>query len=98
MVQNYIRYGLLPPPAGRLYSQKHLAALVIIGFMKMVFDMPAIKKNLLPYMDEEGLPLETYRMLMVATEQAQTRWDAHVGLSEALPMMLHVSKLKEKIH
>ena len=63
MVQNYIRDGLLPPPVGkRFYTHKHIAALVIICKLKTVFDIPTIQKTLVPLMDDEGLPLETYSM------------------------------------
>ena len=65
MVQNYIRDGLLPPPAGkRFYTHKHVAALVIICKLKTVFDIPTIQKSLVPLMDDEGLPLETYSQLI----------------------------------
>ena len=65
MVQNYIRDGLLPPPAGkRFYTHKHIAALVVICKLKTVFDIPTIQKSLVPLMDDEGLPLEIYSQLM----------------------------------
>jgi DNA-binding transcriptional MerR regulator len=94
MVQNYIRDGLLPPPAGRLYTHKHLAALVIIQRLKTVFDMPTIKKTLAPHMDSEGLPLETYARMADSARAAQAAWEAHVKLSDTLALMLHVSDMK----
>ena len=61
MVQNYIREGLLPPPVEkRFYTHKHIAALVMICKLKTVFDIPTIRKTLVPLMDDEGLPLELY--------------------------------------
>jgi len=64
MVQNYIRDGLLPSPVKkRFYTHKHLAALVMIDRLKMVFDIPSIQSALTSFMDEEGLPLEKYREL-----------------------------------
>ncbi|MCL2187535.1 MAG: DUF1836 domain-containing protein [Defluviitaleaceae bacterium] len=74
MVQNYIRDGLLPPPKGRIYTRKHLAALVMIQQLKAVYDMPTIKAVLVPYMDGEGLPLETYARLTALREVAQDKW------------------------
>ena len=64
MIQNYIRDGLLPSPVNkRFYTHKHLAALVLIYRLKTVFDMPTIKEAMLPYMDEEGVPLEIYEAI-----------------------------------
>lgn len=78
MIQNYIRDGLLPPPAGRIYTHKHLAALAVISRLKSVFDMPAIKKALTPHMDTEGLPLEKYEQLMDVADTARAAWHEHV--------------------
>jgi DNA-binding transcriptional MerR regulator len=69
MVQNYIRDKLLPPPVNkRIYTHKHLAALVMIDRMKKVFEIPAISAVLTPLMDDEGLPLDVYNDLMQKTE------------------------------
>ncbi|MCL2356213.1 MAG: DUF1836 domain-containing protein [Defluviitaleaceae bacterium] len=65
MVQNYIRDGVMPPPANkRFYTHKHLAALVVIDRLKTVFEIPQIKAELEPFLDDEGLPLEIYFELM----------------------------------
>jgi DNA-binding transcriptional MerR regulator len=69
MVQNYIRDGLLPPPVKkRIYTHKHLAALVMIDRLKKVFEMPEISAVLVPLMDGEGLPLDVYSNHMQKTE------------------------------
>ncbi|MCL2202852.1 MAG: DUF1836 domain-containing protein [Defluviitaleaceae bacterium] len=101
MVQNYIRDGLLPPPDGRLYTHKHLAALVLISRLKTVFDMPTIKKALAPHLDGEGLPLESYNRLITALEAANRRWEEHVAPvfaqeqdAETLAGMLHVAEMR----
>jgi DNA-binding transcriptional MerR regulator len=67
MVQNYIRLGLLPPPNGRIYTHKHLAALVLIDKLKSCFGMDEIRDTLRPLMDDEGLPLDTYTTLLAKT-------------------------------
>ncbi|MDR0272705.1 MAG: DUF1836 domain-containing protein [Clostridiales bacterium] len=65
MIQNYIRAGFLPPPVDkRFYTHKHLAALAMIDRLKTVFDIPTIQEVLVPFMDEQGLPLETYAQLI----------------------------------
>jgi len=70
MIQNYIRAELLPPPVnGRLYTHKHLAALVMIDKLKTVFEIGTIKEALMPFMDDEGLPLEIYTELFTKTEK-----------------------------
>jgi len=75
MVQNYIRAGLLPPPADkRFYTHKHLAAMVIIERLKTVFDIPAIQEALLPLMDENGLSLDVYAQIWEKTEILLRKW------------------------
>ena len=98
MIQNYIRDGLLPPPAGRIYTHKHLAALVMIQHLKQVFDMPSIKVALAPLMDAEGLPLATYECIITTQKDMYQQWQAHIapiaaGAGDAAPLavMAHVA-------
>ncbi|MCL2287036.1 MAG: DUF1836 domain-containing protein [Firmicutes bacterium] len=80
MVQNYIRDGLLPPPVNkRVYTHKHLAALAMIDRLKTVFDIPTIKKALLPYLDEEGLPTEVYAAIMQKLAGMEAQWQASIA-------------------
>ena len=84
MIQNYIRDGLLPTPINkRIYTQKHLAALVVICNLKKLYDIPAIKAALTPHMDEEGLPLETYKWLVAKQNQSMNLWIKNVAPSIA---------------
>ena len=102
MIQNYIRDGLLPPPNKRMYTHKHLAALVMIYRLKAVYDIPAIKEALTPHMDDEGLPVETYKWLMSKQKEARDLWLAHVAPniatepedSQGLLVMTHVADIK----
>ena len=103
MIQNYIRDGLLPPPVNsRLYTQKHLAALVVICRLKNLYDMPAIKTAMAPHMDDEGLPLETYKWLLVKQKESRDLWLKNVAPSivsqpedsQALLIMSHVADIK----
>jgi len=86
MVQNYIREGLLPPPNGRFYTHKHLAALVLIYRLKIFYGMPCIKKALLPFLDDDGLSLEKYAQLSAALDAACAQWNTHItpAFGEAL--------------
>jgi len=105
MIQNYIRDGLMPPPVKRIYTHKHLAALVMICRLKTVYDMPAIKAALAPHMDEEGLPLETYKWLVGMQKEARELWLANVAPniaaedenSHALLIMAHVADIKNMV-
>jgi len=104
MVQNYIRDGLMPPPNGRLYSQKHLAALVVIARLKTVFDIPTIKKVIAPFLDEEGLPLELYEQIIQVINEANGQWEkavapvfAQVKDAGILSEMMYVSFLKKRV-
>lgn len=75
MIQNYIRDGLLPAPVNkRFYSHKHLAALVIIDYVKTVLPIDEVKAALQPFMDDEGLSLETYAWLISALNEVSARW------------------------
>jgi DNA-binding transcriptional MerR regulator len=75
MIQNYVRDKLLPPPVNkRLYTHKHLAALVMINRLKTVFDIPAIREALTPFMDEEGLPLEAYTEMQNKIGYLTQKW------------------------
>jgi DNA-binding transcriptional MerR regulator len=87
MIQNYIRMNLLPNPVNkRFYTHKHLAALVIIDYLKSVFEINDIKAALLPYMDREGLPLEVYNKLI---NQPLTN-------NDALLLMIHAADIKNQ--
>ena len=80
MIQNYIRDGLLPPPVNkRLYTHKHLAALVMIDHLKSAFDIPMIKKTLTPFIDENGLGLDIYAQWIHKTAEAMSLWETHVA-------------------
>jgi len=100
MVQNYIRDGVMPPPKGRVYTNKHLAALALISRLKTVYDIPTIKAVLAPYMDAEGLPLDKYAEIMQNVHAAQKQWDAKVapvfdkGMGTCAAM-LHTAYLRE---
>jgi len=102
MIQNYIRDGLLPTPINkRIYTQKHLAALVVICMLKKLYDIPAIKAALAPHMDDEGLPLETYEWLMEKQSQSMDLWIKSVApgiasepeSSHNLLLMAHVADI-----
>ncbi|MCL1842445.1 MAG: DUF1836 domain-containing protein [Defluviitaleaceae bacterium] len=75
MIQNYVRDKLLPPPVNkRFYTHKHLAALVLIERLKTVFDIPTITRALLPFMDNEGIPLDIYQSVFANTEKVTQNW------------------------
>ena len=104
MVQNYIRDGLLPSPVGkRFYTHKHLAALAMIDRLKAVFDIPTIQRVLVPFMDEEGLPLEIYAELMQSSKDilarlaASTEEDSRGNLSLMIFLALAKADVLEKI-
>ena len=77
MIQNYIREGLLPSPLNkRHYTHKHIAALAMINRLKSVFDMPTIYEAMQPYMDKEGLPVETYAAMIDKLGNMVAQWGA----------------------
>lgn len=105
MIQNYIRDGLLPPPVSkRYYTHKHLAALVLIDYLKTVFGIPEIKAALVPLMDAEGLPLETYAMLVHKLDTLSAFWKEEMAprffeksvpqIQSLLLLMTHAADLK----
>ena len=103
MIQNYIRDGLLPPPVkSRVYTQKHLAALVVICRLKNIYDMPAIKAAMASLMDDEGLPLEVYKWLQEKQKESRDLWLKNIAPSivseaensQALLIMSHIADIK----
>ena len=98
MVQNYIRDGLLPPPADRrFYSHKHIAALVIICKLKTVFDMHTIRLTLAPMMDHEGLSLDLYSQLLDNVQSLIAKFTETGELHNyRLLQMLLIAELKAK--
>jgi len=100
MIQNYVRDGLLPPPINkRHYTHKHLAALALIDSLKTVYEMTAIKTVLLPFMDDEGIPLELYRECIRKTGEMATSWQENVApvfSGENLFLMAHSVDLKDE--
>jgi len=103
MIQNYIRDGLLPPPVNkRLYTHKHIAALVLIDKLKAVFDIPSIQKVLVPLMDDEGLPIDAYNDLINQTTELLRKWQIIMKQTEEttaypLPQMFFAAELKALI-
>ena len=106
MIQNYIRDGLLPPPTNkRIYTHKHLAALAMICRLKTVYDIPAIKEALTPHMDDEGLPLETYKWLIHKQKEIFDLWLAQIAPNitaepegrQNLLLMAHAADIKNII-
>jgi len=94
----------LPPPVNkRVYTHKHLAVLVMICRLKSVYDMPAIKAALRPHLDEEGLPLETYKWLMGKQKEVLDLWAKNVApvitaedeSSHNLLIMAHTADIKD---
>jgi DNA-binding transcriptional MerR regulator len=106
MIQNYIRIGLLPPPVNkRQYTHKHLAALVMIDYLKAVFDIADIQAALTPLMDAEGLPLSVYEDLLARMDGAAENWNNHMEplfytqgnkalMLDHLALMAHTAELK----
>jgi DNA-binding transcriptional MerR regulator len=80
MIQNYIRDGLLPPPVNkRFYTHRHLAALVLIDYLKNVFGIGNIKEAIAPFITDDGLDLGVYRALLMNLEIVSVKWRAAVA-------------------
>ena len=99
MVQNYIRIGIIPPPLEkRFYTHKHLAALVLVDYLKTVFDMSEIKTALAPHMDDEGLPLDFYADLVASLETLSAKWKKALSPQfkddGGLLLMAHAAEIK----
>lgn len=43
MIQNYVRVGVIDPPDGRVYYERHIKALVMIEILKQVYSLDEIK-------------------------------------------------------
>ncbi len=45
MVQNYIKLGFLPRPAGRKYKRIHIAYLIVISIYKQILNIKEVRKG-----------------------------------------------------
>ncbi len=43
MVNNYVKFGLIPSPKGKRYSRKHICYMVALCFLKQILSMNEIK-------------------------------------------------------
>jgi len=43
MIQNYVRVGVIDPPYGRFYIDRHMKALAMLEFLKPVYSLDEIK-------------------------------------------------------
>ena len=46
MVNNYVKVGMIPRPAGKKYDRDHLAMLIMIGVLKQALSMESISRLL----------------------------------------------------
>ena len=97
MIQNYIKIGLLRQPVEkRFYTHKHITTIALIERLKPVCDMQTLKMVLEEYMDDEGIPTQTYFMLLERLENLINETKKHIkdhadflsiGLAAALVKM-----------
>ena len=79
MIQNYIKIGLLRQPVEkRFYTHKHITTIALIERLKPVCDMETLKTTLEPYMDDEGIPVDTYFILMDSLENVIYETERHI--------------------
>lgn len=43
MVNNYVKFGLIPAPVGKRYTRKHLCYMIVLCFLKQILSMNEIK-------------------------------------------------------
>ena len=79
MIQNYIKIGLLRQPVEkRFYTHKHITTIALIERLKPVCDMETLKTVLDEYMDDEGVPAQTYFMLIDKLEDLLNETKKHI--------------------
>jgi len=44
MINNYVKYGIIPPPEKKKYKRRHIAYIFVVYFLKQVLTMSEIKK------------------------------------------------------
>ncbi|MCL1988837.1 MAG: DUF1836 domain-containing protein [Firmicutes bacterium] len=90
MIQNYVRDGILPPPKNkRYYTHEHLAVLAIVNHLKSVYDMSTIKIALLPFVVDNGIPLDVYQNFLQESTSDYPK--------SALALMLHSADIKQEV-
>ena len=96
MIQNYVRDKLLPPPVNkRHYTHRHLAVLALATSLKTAYEMVDIKAALLPLMEEDGIPLESYHQIVEKTNEFSLA-PHNRKLEDPLILMTYSVDLKEK--
>lgn len=43
MINNYVKFGLIPAPQGKRYSRRHLCYMIALSFLKQILSMSEIK-------------------------------------------------------
>lgn len=69
MVNNYVKFGLIPAPKGKRYTRKHLCYMTVLCFLKQILSMNEINllvKEQLKHSSE----LETYNLFCDELEKA----------------------------
>lgn len=69
MVNNYVKAGVVPPPARKKYSRSHLAHLIVVCILKTSLPLDAFRQ-LLSVICEEKLTEDVYNRFCTLFEQA----------------------------
>ena len=69
MINNYVKHGILPPPAGKKYSRIHLAYICVIFFLKQILSLEEIK-NIIRHQVKESNEFKAYTYFCQELEEA----------------------------
>lgn len=69
MINNYVKFGLIPAPQGKRYSRRHLCYMIALSFLKQILSMSEIK-TLETQMISLSNELNAYNLLCSQLENA----------------------------
>ena len=79
MVNNYVKVGLIPRPAGKKYDREHLAMLLMICVLKQALSMESISQILLA-LCEEGVQAGYGRFCAITRKIEKSARGGHIEL------------------
>ena len=96
MINNYVKLGIIPPPARKKYSKVHLSYLLIICTLKQTLDMATIQKIIPANLTEEEVE-KTYDSFVLNQRKAYRYITEHVR-EVADPILYNKAENPERVN
>lgn len=102
MVNNYVKFNLIPAPKGKRYSRKHLCYMIALYFLKQILSMNEIK-TLVNQQLKHYSELQAYNLFCSELEKAfkkfTTKENEPITTDEKTHCLIHCAKaIAYKLH